>query len=308
MRKKQMSEEDKVAIVEIRKNLMTVKDAEPSKLLENPAFYRANKEYILRLMNWLKDSNNSIEKLSYVSINERSFEIFHDEKFLEGHSVQRDQERKLNPLVVKSAQPLLDKCGVSKERLMYYETTEPIAHLIFDYKLRRQKLLIIENEDTYYSMARCFSSPFTIEGETYTGIAYGRGNGVAGSFKNYKKWIPTEKFESVEFGYFGDLDYEGIKIYESIKNNLSDTKVEICVSLYQMMIDKACGIGIKNLPNTKENQFCSDVYLNDFLDNFNEATKNNVNQVLESRKYIPQESVTYVDFRNIRDSKFPMEN
>ena len=69
-----------------------------------------------------------------------------------------------------------------------------------------------------------------------------------------------------------------------------------------MMIDKACGIGIKNLPNTKENQFCSDVYLNDFLDNFNKATKNNVNQVLESRKYIPQESVTYVDFRNIRDS------
>lgn len=76
-------------------------------------------------------------KTGYVSLNERSFQIWGREKFL-----QREQGRKI-----------LAHCGVGIEQLHIYDTTEPLAYYSASRRIP-QTVLILENKDTFYSMRR----------------------------------------------------------------------------------------------------------------------------------------------------------
>ena len=93
--------------------------------------------------------------------------------------------------------------------------------------------------------------------------------------------------------YFGDLDYEGILIYEHlVKGN--QIQIALFKTAYEKMIEKAQSAGIENLPDTKQGQNTG--IENIFMDSFCEKTQSEIWNILKSGKYIPQEILNEHDW------------
>ena len=110
--------------------------------LNHPDVYQEEKKWVRLLNRYFSEQNVGdmpvpAEMAGYVSLNERSFQIWGREKFL-----QREQGRKI-----------LAHCGVGIEQLQVYDTTEPLAYYSASRRIP-QTILILENKDTFYSMRR----------------------------------------------------------------------------------------------------------------------------------------------------------
>ena len=99
--------------------------------------------------------------------------------------------------------------------------------------------------------------------------------------------------EDNEFYYFGDLDYEGIGIYENLATCFKEqTEIKPFVSAYELMLTK--GKTITKLPTTKEGQ---NRQLEGFFFNYFEGiTQDDMCELLEQNLYIPQEILTILDY------------
>ena len=240
--------------------------------------YKEHREYILNLSNFIIEKNDLLKRP--VSMNERSFQIWGREKFM-----QKEEGK-----------TILKNLELSEEYLNFYETSEPIAYYSKNQKTP-QKLLIIENKDTYYTFRQhLINTKAFILGEDIGCVIYGGGKGIIKAFKDFD--ISVEKHISKinnEILYFGDLDYEGIVIYESF-NKLygAEYKIKPFINGYKKMVDKA-NEEVVSLPITKDGQNRNITM--DFLNNFTEDYIRKINEILKSGKYIPQEILNIVDLQ-----------
>lgn len=166
---------------------------------KHPEGYEEDRRWVLLLSNYLKEHSEKLREA--VSCNERSFEIWHREKFL----------------LKEHGKKILSRCGLMVEDLNVYETAEPFPYYVHTRKIP-QKLLILENKDTFYSMRKALLSGKTdIIGEKIGTLIYGAGKGIWRSFQEFDSCAePYMKYANNTLFYFGDLDYEGIFIYEKL--------------------------------------------------------------------------------------------
>lgn len=292
--------------------------------LKHPDVYREERKWV-QLLNrfFLEQSEAGGEGRLYVSLNERSFQIWGREKFL-----QREQGRKI-----------LAHCGVGMEELRVYQTTEPLAYYSCTRRVP-QTILILENKDTFYTMRRWLmggdetdgmdgaeervfldgingedrvgepgklgkkpeagkaaeTSARKIFGTDIATVIYGAGKGILRSFEDFRFCVePHINHPDNEILYFGDLDYEGIGIYERLAALFSEGKeIRPFVQAYEKMIEKAREYGRDFLPEMSENQNHSLSGL--FFRYFSDETKDTIGKLLETGKYIPQEIVTITDY------------
>ena len=95
-----------------------------------------------------------------------------------------------------------------------------------------------------------------------------------------------------EILYFGDLDYEGIIIFENLHRDFKDkVKIEPFCIAYETMINKS---EIKRLPMMKQGQN-SNISTN-FLSYFTQDVQKKIIEILEQNRYIPQEILQRKDF------------
>jgi len=242
--------------------------------------YEKDRVWVLRLSEYLKESREYLEYAE--SVNERSFEIWGREKFL-----GREQGKRI-----------LKNCGLTEEFLHIYQTTEPLAYYSHTRDVP-QNLLILENKDTFYSMRRhLMEGGGRILGMEFGTLIYGAGKGILRSFLDFDLCVePYMRDGRNGIYYFGDLDYEGIGIYESLaKMNAGERKVIPLAAAYETMIEKAertCGT--ENLPDTKEQQNRN--IREEFFSYFDTVCEDKMRKLLESGKYIPQEILNIMDFR-----------
>ncbi|WP_242834226.1 Wadjet anti-phage system protein JetD domain-containing protein [Clostridium pasteurianum] len=159
--------------------------------------YKEHRKYILKLSDFIISKQHLLSEP--VSMNERSFQIWGREKFLQK----------------EGGKTIVKNLGMELEELNYYDTSEPLAYYSKS-KETPQKILIIENKDTYYTMRRhLIGGGENILGEDISTLIYGGGKNINKAFNDYK--ISVEDYVSDSKNtilYFGDLDYEGIVIYE----------------------------------------------------------------------------------------------
>lgn len=236
--------------------------------------YKEHREYILKLNDFYK---NHLELLEVkISVNERSFQIFGREKFI---------KRESGKIILKNLK-------IDLSELNYYETSEPIAYYSSS-KTVPQNILIVENKDTYYTLRRhLLNGSKTILGEKIGTVMYGGGKSIHNGFNDFE--ISVEAYVSNiqnKIIYFGDLDYEGILMYESFYNMFKETHIiEIFTKGYEKMIDK--GI-LENLPKTKEGQNKNIKEI--FFNNFSQEYREKIEIILKANKYIPQEIINITD-------------
>ncbi|MFG6333006.1 MAG: DUF2220 domain-containing protein [Lachnospiraceae bacterium] len=244
--------------------------------LAHPEVYRQERPWVLMLDAWLRNRKDG--RLYPESVNERSFEIWGREKFL-----TKEQGKKI-----------LKHCGVSWETLYVYETTEPLSYYSHT-RTVPQNLLILENKDTFYSMRRhLLSGRGAIFGVPVETLIYGAGKGILRSFQDFDLCVePYMTDERNQLWYFGDLDYEGIGIWENLAN-LCQPRREIRPfgPAYESMLGKT--ERTKRLPDTKEQQ--NRKIGDGFFRYFSEETGARMKRILESGTYIPQEILNIADF------------
>lgn len=238
--------------------------------------YEKDREWVMRLNTYLKNRRELLQRQE--SINERSFEIWKREKFL-----SREQGKKI-----------LKRCGLELGFLNVYGTTEPLSYYSHT-RTVPQKLLILENKDTFYSMRRhLLEGSETILGERIGTLIYGAGKGIWKSFQDFDLCVePYMKAAGNQICYFGDLDYEGIGIYESLAElSQGAWKITPFIPAYEAMLRKAALAG--QMPETKERQNRN---IKEFF--FSYFTKEQITQmrrILEAGTYIPQEILNITDF------------
>ena len=253
-----------------------------SYLKKNIKYYIENRENIIKINNFILFNSDRLN--ISISINERSFQIFGKEKEL------------------KKSKSLIKKLGIEEDFFNYYETSEPIAY----YSVNRetpQNILIIENKDTFYTIRKYLKEKNEdVLGLKIDTVIYGGGKSKIPSLKEFKYY--TEDYISNpnnSFYYFGDIDYEGIVIYESYKNKtLEEIDLKPFTPAYEYIVDK-CFSFLNTLPITKEGQ---NKNIGDaFFINFDENYKNKILSILQDNKYIPQEALNYEDLINYKQGE-----
>ena len=238
--------------------------------------YKEDREWVILLDVYLR---NRQEMLSYPeSVNERSFEIWNREKFL-----TKEQGNKI-----------LKRCGIQMEELHTYKTAEPLAYYSHTRKTP-QNLLILENKDTFYSMRRhLLEGNQKIFGESIQTLIYGAGKRILKSFEDFDFCVEPYMTEAGnQIYYFGDLDYEGIGIYENLANMFKERwEIRPFIPAYQAMLWKA--LNVSKLPNTKEKQNRN--ITGSFFSYFSDEEVKQMKEILQREEYIPQEILNLSDF------------
>jgi hypothetical protein len=250
--------------------------------LNHPDIYEKEREYVIDLSDYLE---NHKEALNYqMSENERSFAIWNKEKFLSGKSYD-----------LVSSGDVLKHCGIDKDSLSVFRTAEPLAYYSFS-KDVPQNILILENLDPFYSVRKkMLGGNNDICGVSVGTLIYGGGKRVVKSFEDFE--ISSEPYMTDERNhllYAGDLDYEGIGIYESLMmrmNKILNNDCDICLELYNRMIDKV--EDISKLPHMKEQKITD---ITSFTEAFTVERKNKIIEILNCGRYIPQEIISAADY------------
>lgn len=247
-----------------------------SKYLKNQKLYEENREYILMLSDFLDKDINKLN--TPVSINERSFQIFKREKFISK----------------EGGKTLLKSLNLDLESLNIYETTEPLAYYSNN-KKTPQNILIIENKDTFYSMRRFIMKNDKIFDTEISTVIYGGGKSIYKSFNDFEFYVENYLIhKDNKLLYLGDLDYEGILIYEKLAQ-IFENKFNITpfTKGYIAMIQKYKSMNI-DLPISSENQ--NKNIRSNFMESFDNNMKIIIKEILDSKKYIPQEILNIEDF------------
>ena len=243
---------------------------------EHPEQYEADREKLQLLSSYLKECSELLNTKE--TMNERSFEIFHREKFFQK----------------EGGLEFCKKVAITPEMLAFYRTSEPLSYYAHS-KKAPQKILIVENKDTFFDIRRYRNAGANeILGKKFDTVIYGAGKGIWKTFVDYVNGAEQYFLEENALFYFGDLDYEGILIYENLLELYPEQTINIFKEAYEAMLDKALKIGFSGLPDRKEKQNTNIGTV--FLDAFDEMRKKQIHEILGAGKYIPQEILNEHDW------------
>ena len=215
-----------------------------------------------------------------ISQKERSFQIWQEEKYLQDKGIT-----------------LLKKLNIDVEELNCYGTNEPLAYYSTSKEVP-QNIIIIENMDTFYTIRKHIMDNDTeIFGEKIDTVIYGKGKGIQKSIKDFDLVVDSSISDTRnKILYLGDLDFEGIIIYEGLEDTIKDKyNIKPFTEGYKKIIDKALNNRYE-LPKTKEKQ--NKNISGSFLMHFNEEYKEKILNILKKGLYIPQEILTIGDLED----------
>lgn len=241
--------------------------------------YIEHRQYILPLARYYRLHKEALNEI--MAINERSFDIWQEEKFLKDNHLAKN---------------ILKNIGLTMEDLNVYQTPEPF----FYYSVTRnpgQNILIVENKDTWYTMRKLMREGYNcFFGREFGTIIYGEGKKIISSFNDIDDHSDDEKFlsdHSNVFYYFGDLDYEGMRIYQGLNSKCSyDRSIILFKEAYSKMVQIADLSSLKFMK--KEQLRNTDVTdLNEAIKDLDHDLQKAIQAILKEGKYIPQEIINY---------------
>ena len=242
-----------------------------SKYAKHPEMYAKYEKEIDQLNQFLWEKEHLLEVP--LSINERSFQIWGEEKLLKDKST-------INSIFKYNDWDL--------SFLNYYETPEPFFEYIFANE-GQMNVLIIENKDTWFTLRKIMRENQVHNlYRPYHVLLYGEGKKIISRNKRLQEYDKLLEGSQNSYYYFGDLDYQGIEIYQTLVETNPKLDIHLCTELYQWMLLETKNY---NLPKTKQGQKKNDLHL--FLKNFTQEHQAQIQEILENRLYIPQEILNY---------------
>ena len=237
--------------------------------LDHPSRVLADREKLIAIDRFLR-TKASLEE---ISLNERSLEIFGDEKLLSS----------------SQGRMLLKRTGLDNRKLNFYFTNEPFFYVDFRNLSKERNILIVENKDTFYSLWRVFrEAGSSIKGVEYSLLIYGEGKKIISSlsFANEVLGIPT----AFDYHYFGDLDREGVNILSSLITSYPELNISPSATLYAALLESNRLVAYRTHQRLAHNAIS---IVSHFLDS---SIVDTIAKLMEDEFFIPQEALTRSDF------------
>ena len=240
--------------------------------------YVEERDDVLMLNDFLRNCSYLLDEK--VSMRERAYQIWGWEKKFEAGN----------------GKTILQHCGIELSELNVYQTAEPFAYFAANRK-EPQNILIVENVDPFVAIRTLLSSGKTnILGINIGTVIFGSGNKAPGSFKEFEtRAEPYMCNKENRFLYIGDLDYEGIGIFERTAKSfaLSGRELKPFVQGYQTMLNKADTLRFP-LNKSNKNQRVSGGHV--FFSYFSEVDEQRMKAILMDERYIAQEILVSKDY------------
>jgi len=236
-------------------------------LNKDEQYWHKDFPYIIKINDYIKE--NGIPR-DYATSPERSFQIIGDEKWIDE----------------KGGKAILERMGLwDKLRINY--NPEPLMIAVNPKLFNKNKKyhLIVENKSIFYLLLDLLRE------SVFVSITYGCGWKIVSNINSMEKQLGIEESEN-EIFYFGDLDFEGIAIWNNLKDKYHVKLAEI---FYENLL-------LQEPLEGKTNQQKNMKALSSFLDNFDDSHKKQISQVLKHGKYYPQEALKKEDLCEILNS------
>ena len=238
--------------------------------------FEQDERYISLLDGFLKENSN-FKNMIAIPANERSFQVFRDEKWL----------------LSVHGRKFLQRVGFILEDLRCYVTYEPFFY--FSNKQNSDgmvKVLIVENKDTFFSMKTIFQEGISSwDGVAFSLLVYGEGRKIEKSISFYDELHDYRNLTS-EFYYFGDLDPEGISIWYALTRKVP---VKPFTLFYKVLFEKYCC----DAPPVRKSQIFSLEAVEAFTAHFSEDTAEGIKKMLLDGRYLPQEGLDFASMREL---------
>lgn len=244
--------------------------------LSNSSKYELERVVILALDKFVRLNSSLLDQPA--SINERSFQIFGKEKFIRFDSV---------------CKAVFNFNSNIEKYLNMYHTPEPFFEHMIDSEITGShfNILIIENKDTWYTLKKLMGKGFnTMGGVTFNSLIFGEGKKITRKRNSLTEIACTYYGDSfpMEFYYFGDLDMEGIEIFENVVRINPNLKINLYYNAYLEMLKEA---KTRKMPDCSEYQQSTEG--KEFFGYFTEEQVLFIKILLDRGEYIPQEILSY---------------
>lgn len=235
-------------------------------------------EYVENIYDFLK----SRDSREWASIEERSLELFYDEK----HLTYRKETAKGKYGILKRLKISYDDLKMKKYGEMFIYWNRGTKDI--------KRVIILENHSTFFSYKRVAEMGKSIFGFKPDILIYGGGNKIENSFSFIEELgNPME----MEILYFGDVDSEGFGIYSRLKERYKDIDINLQVEAYLHLI-QICSRKYK-----KKSKIKNEAYLNCFLEEMKDyldlKSKEKLKSIWHGDFRIPQELIDYEYLMNV---------
>lgn len=234
--------------------------------LSNPRLFQRDKEFIQIIDQYI---NKKVKSL--LSINELSYQLFNDEKFFKGTPDSLGET-------------ILKNLGISYEDMNCYYAYEPFIYHQFSRNNQAPCVgLIIENKDTYWSFVRLLSNHSTTLEINL--LIYGEGKKIISSLR----YLELLNVQTEKLLYFGDLDREGISIYQKLEETYPSLNLQPFRSGYETLIKHTSH---KSQLKTPKTQTYREQDVHNFCTHFEEFSAEIITNLASQGLYIPQEGLS----------------
>lgn len=260
----EFSEEDKRILMSLDKINTLYYKRRPKEFLED-------KNILININSFLR-----LENVEPLSLNERSFELFGDEKAIKNNKDKGSQ-----------VQLVLHRIKSDYSIFKYVENGIPLLSFVFPnfYNKKNRNILIIENLDTYWSIHRVLTQ---VEHDIDM-LIFGQGYNVV---KNLKGSLFYKIGPEDNISYFGDIDLDGVRIFLQLKMSFNNLNITLNRLFYDLMLDLARLKGA-NKSASENQQSLSEEDLDIFFSYFDNRDRDLLREILLERRYIPQEAVNF---------------
>lgn len=197
---------------------------------------------------------------------ERSFHIIGDEKWIDE----------------KGGRRLLARLKIW-DKLKIVSAGEPLMLAVNSAQFQKEEHLhlIVENKATFYAMLN------TLKETKFTSLIFGSGWKVVSNISMLNIQLGL-RGENILY-YFGDMDYEGISIWNALNEKVT---AKLAIEFYSKLLEKNYSIG-------KENQQKNKIAMGNFVKNFEPIAQEQITRLLEAGGYYPQEGLNKEELDNI---------
>lgn len=216
--------------------------------------------YIRKLSAWLKKNGRDAVP---VSDQKRSWEIFHDEKYL-----------------LRNGKKLLKRLHLSSDSLHIIGEHEPLMMAVNPLALQGAVChhLVVENKAPYHDL-------LTFLPQTgFSSLIFGYGWKITNNLKDLPVQIGRMDAKHIVW-YFGDFDWEGLKIWCSAATHSTGVVVKLAIPFYLAFLSYQA-------PTGKENQKMDEDAWHFFEQAMGQLQSARFAEILANSGYYPQEILT----------------
>lgn len=241
--------------------------------LKNPDLYLKDREVIEKIIEFLNQASEDI-----VTVNERSYQLFGDEKFFRGAQSSRSR-----------GETILHRLGLDYRDIGCEETLEPFFSFISKdfYSTTGRYIFIIENRDTFWSFKRSILNSIKVDM-----LIFGEGRKILSSFQFMEEYNAEPEGDIIF--YFGDLDAEGVNIFCELAEKYPAYRIRPFHDGYAALMEIGSGHKPKKIP---KQQRINREHIEKFCGFFGQPLAQQLGRLLNGGFYIPQEALSAAQMR-----------